>query len=110
MVNRQKIMAKLHVSQYKAEEPLWKDYIGKIAEETISKFEIEFHYVTISDGIGFKGNRIITLMGLGRRLEIVCTTDKVKDVLAKIIEPSEVDWKIIDIIEYEETIKWGIRY
>jgi hypothetical protein len=103
-------MAKLHVSQYKAEEPLWKDYIGKIAEETISKFEIEFHYVTISDGIGFKGNRIITLMGLGRRLEIVCTTDKVKDVLAKIIEPSEVDWKIIDIIEYEETIKWGIRY
>lgn len=102
-------MAKLHVSQYKAEEPLWKDYIGNIAKEAISKFEIEFHCVTISDGIGFKGYRIITLMGLGRRFEIVCTTDKVKDVLAKMVESSEVDWQIIDIIEYEETIKWGIR-
>ena len=100
----------LHVSQYKAKEPLWKDYIGKISKEAISKFEIEFHCVTISDSIGFKGYRIISLMGLHRRFEIICTTDQVKDVLAKTIKPSEADWQIIDIFEYEETIEHGIRY
>ena len=101
---------KLHVSQYKAEEPLWKDFIGKIVEKAISKFEKEFHCVTISDSIGLKGYRVITLMGLGRRFEIICTTDQVQDVLDKNIKPSEGDRQIIDIIEYEETIKWGIRY
>jgi hypothetical protein len=102
-------MAKLHVSQYKA-EPKLEEYIGKNVEEAINKIKDYYHCVPISDSIGLNGYRKIALMKLGRRFEIVCETNQAKDVLDKKVEALKAVWRVVDIFEYEVTSKNGIWY
>ena len=102
-------MAKLHVSQYKA-EPKLEEYIGKNVEEAVNKIKEYYHCVPTSDSIGLNGYRKIALMKLGRRFEIICETNQAKDVLDKKVEPLKAVWRVIDIFEYKEESKNEIMY
>ena len=80
--------------------PSLKSYIGKDADEVISQMQEQRKCVAVTDCIGYNGHRNVTLMGLEKRIEIVCETDRADEVLNESIAPSEAEWHIIDIFEY----------
>lgn len=84
-----------------------KNYIGKDADEAIKQIKDQRKYIKVADCIGIIGYRNITLMREGFRLEIVCETDRADEVLNESLAPSEVEWHIIDIFEYEDRPKPG---
>ena len=82
--------------------PSLKSYIGKDANEAINQIQEISKRVVVTDCIGYNGHRIVTLMGNEKRIEIVCETNKADDVLNESIDPSEAEWRIIDIFEFSE--------
>lgn len=92
--------------------PSLKSFIGKDADESISKISDCLHYERVSDCIGIKGHRNITLVFFSgrRRIEIVCDSDQAKEVLDESIRPSQACWRIIDIFEYDDGPKLGKGY
>ena len=87
--------------------PPLKNYIGKEAHEVVHHFKNERNYHLLTDCIGINGHRNITLIQVEKRIEIVCETDQVKEVLNESLAPSEVDWHVIDFFVYYERPKEG---
>lgn len=84
--------------------PSLKSYIGKDADEVINSFIERRHCIKITDCIGINGFRNITVVGVEKRFDIVCETiETVADeIINDKIAPSEVDWRVLDIFEYNE--------
>ena len=85
----------------------FKSYFGKDADEAIKQMKEERNLMTFTDCIGYNGHRNITLIGLEKRIEVICETDKADEVLNESLAPSEVEWLIIDIFEYVDRPKPG---
>lgn len=82
--------------------PSLKSYIGKDADETINSFMEHRHCIKVTDSIGINGFRNITLVGIEKRFEIICETLEAvaDDIKNETTAPSEVDWRVLDIFEY----------
>lgn len=85
--------------------PSLESFIGKDAEVAITQIKDQRHFIKVADCIGIIGYRNITMMREGSRLEIVCNTDRAKEVTNESIAPSEAEWHVIDIFVYEERPK-----
>ena len=77
-----------------------KSYIGKDADVAVKQLEKDLHYKKVCDCIGYSGYRIITMMSLEKRIEIICETDNREEIANDTIPPHEVKWVILDIFKY----------
>jgi len=84
--------------------PSLKSYIGKDADEAINSIIKHRNYIKETDCIGINGFRNITLIGAYKRFEIICETVEAvaHEIINDSIAPSEVDWKVMEIFEYNE--------
>ena len=80
--------------------PALKSYIGKDVNYSIEQITKERSLTKVSDCIGYGGYRNITMIGMKRRIEIVCKTYKKEEIVNDSIAPSEVKWIILDIFSY----------
>ena len=87
-----------------------KSFIGKDANESINQIKERLNYQRVTDCIGIMGYRNITMICGEWRIDIVCETSKANEVLNESIAPSEVNWRIIDIFEYEDKPTPGKGY
>ena len=75
-------------------------YIGKDADESVEQISKDWSFEKVCDCIGYRGYRNITMIGMGRRIDIVCETDNREEVANDTIAPHEVKWIILDIFSY----------
>ena len=87
--------------------PGLKSYIGKDVDPSIEQITKDLSFKKVCDCIGFSGFRNITLMKLGRRIEIISETENREDIVNDSIAPSEVKWVILDIFDYRYQPKEG---
>lgn len=88
--------------------PGLKSYIGKVVnDDIITQIKKDWGCIRVCDSIGYGGHRNITMMGLEKRIDIICTTDNREDIVDDRIAPHEVDWIILDIFEYLSGPKGG---
>ena len=80
--------------------PGLRSHIGKDADVAVKQIENDWSYKKVCDCIGYSGYRIITMMSLERRFEIICETDNREEIANDTIPPHEVKWVILDIFEY----------
>lgn len=90
--------------------PSLSSFIGKNIIDVIPPIKEHYSCTRTIDCIGIKGYRIITFMGLEKRIEIICETDNIEDIAKDVVAPSEKDWLIMDIFEYIEHPKQGKGY
>lgn len=62
-------------------KPSLKHFIGKEVDIVIIQIQEQRKCVAVTDCIGYNGHRNVTLMGLEKRIEIVCETDRADEVL-----------------------------
>ena len=85
--------------------PSLRSFIGKEVNFSIKEITEKLHYNEVTDCIGIKGYRNITLIRIGQRIDIICKTDSSEEVINESLAPHEAEWTIIDIFEYVERPK-----
>ena len=77
-------------------------YIGMEADFAKQQIVKDLSYKTTSDCFGRNGYRNITMVGMEKRIEILCESEKRNEVVNEGISPSETKWIILDIFEYSD--------
>ena len=75
-------------------------YIGKDADDSVEQISKDLYLRKACDCIGYCGYRNITMIGMEKRIDIVCETDNREEIANDTIAPHEVKWIIIDIFEF----------
>lgn len=87
-----------------------RNFNGKDADESVKEIAESEFVGKVLDCIGNSGYRMITMMGSGRRLEIICETDKKEEIANEEIPPRDVKWTVLDIFEYRSLPVEGQKF